>query len=132
MNNETKKVATSFLNAVQQGNNELLATLLSPEIKWNQPGWNKIAGMKNSSTEVFGMVGEMFRISENTLRLTEIKSVSVNKNKAACLLHWSAKTASGKILEVDNIDVYTVENGKIIAVEVYTSDQEQEDLFWVD
>ena len=130
MDNETKKTATAFLTAVQQGDNELLVAILSPEIKWNQPGWNKIAGMKNSSAEVFGMVGEMFRISENTLRLTEIKSVSVNENKAACLLHWSAKTAAGKILEVDNIDVYTIENGKITAAEIYSADQEQEDLFW--
>ena len=57
----------------------------------------------------------MFQVSENSLRLTQIKSVAENGNRVACLLTWYGNKPSGTILDVDNIDVYTVEEGKITA-----------------
>ena len=130
MKNESKKVVTEFLAAVQQGDNAKLAALLSPGIVWNQPGNNQVAGIKQSNAEVFQMVGKMFELSANTLRLTDVKTISVNGNKVACLLHWNAAQPAGGILDVDNIDVYTVENGQITKAEIFTADQESEDRFW--
>jgi ketosteroid isomerase-like protein len=34
------------------------------------------------------------------------------------------------VLDTDNIDVYTVEDGKIVAAKIYMEDVEQEDAFW--
>jgi ketosteroid isomerase-like protein len=76
------------------------------------------------------MVGKMFELSANTLRLTDIKTVSVNGNKVACLLHWNAAQPAGGILDVDNIDVYTVENGQITKADIFTADLESENHFW--
>lgn len=73
MTNETKQIVTEFLSAVQQGNTEKFGALLHPEVKWNQPGNNSISGIKQSSAQVFQMVGKMFELSSNTLKLTEIK-----------------------------------------------------------
>jgi ketosteroid isomerase-like protein len=130
MENEAKRVVNEFLAAVQQGDNAKLAELLSPEIKWSQPGDNAVSGIKHSNMEVFQMVGKMFEISGNTLRLTEIRLISVNSNKVACVLRWNANKATGEILEIDNIDVYTVENGQIIRAEIYSADLEKENTFW--
>lgn len=130
MKNETKQVVTNFLNAVQVGDLEQLNTLLHTNMEWVQPGNNRIAGLKRSSSEVFQMVGKMFELSANTLKLTDIKTVSINGNRVACLLHWNASQPAGNILDVDNIDVYTVDNGKIIKAEIFTADQDKEDQFW--
>lgn len=130
MENQAKSIVTDFLNAVQTGNNAQLAALLSQNIYWEQPGNNLISGKKNSATEVFGMVGKMFELSENSLRLTDIKSVTVNGKEVACLLQWEASKPDGTKLNVENIDVYTVENGEIVSAKVFTSDIEAENMFW--
>lgn len=132
MKNEAKEVVTEFLKAIQVADLEQLNALLHPQVEWNQPGKNRISGIKHSSTEVFQMVGKMFELSANTLKLTDIKSVCISGNRVACLLHWNASQPAGGILDVDNIDVYTVENGKIIKVEIFTADEAKEELFWGD
>jgi ketosteroid isomerase-like protein len=130
MENDAKQVVTAFLTAVQQGNNEMIDSLLNDKIMWIQPGNNRVSGLKNSKSEVFQMVGKMFELSDNTLKLTEIKSISVNGNRVACLLHWNGVQPPGGILDVDNIDVYTVENGQIIEADIFSANLAAEDKFW--
>lgn len=123
------QVVSDFVTAVQQGNQEVLAKLLHPEIKWEQPGNNAISGIKQSNTEVFQMVGSMYEITQGSLLLAEIKSIAVHGNTAACLLRFTG-TRPGAELDVDNIDVYTVKDGKITGAKIFSADPEQEDLFW--
>jgi ketosteroid isomerase-like protein len=130
MENQAKTIVTEFLTAVQTGNNGQLAALLSPDIQWEQPGNNLVSGIKKSAAEAFGMVGKMFEVSQNSLRLTAIKSVTVNGNEVACLLQWQASKSDGAQLNVENIDVYTVNNGQIVHAKVFTADMEAENSFW--
>ena len=130
MENEAKKVVTEFLTAVQKGDTQKLAALMHPDVEWSQPGNNQLSGIKRSRAEVFQMVGKMYELSYSTLVLTSIKSIGVNGNSVACLIHWNAGQPSGRILDIDNIDVYTVENGQITKVNIFTTDAEKEDKFW--
>jgi ketosteroid isomerase-like protein len=130
MKNDAKEVVMDFLTAIQQGNNEKIDSLLSDKIEWIQPGSNRISGLKKSKPEVFQMVGKMFELSANSLKLTEIKSTTVNGNRVACLLHWNGAQPQGGILDVDNIDVYTVEDGQITEAEIFSANVIAEDKFW--
>lgn len=129
MENQTLKIVREFVTAVQQGDQATLGALLHPAIKWHQPGDNRLAGTKHSNMEVFQMVGGMFEVSQNTLSLSDVRFIAVNGNNAACLLHWKAKRP-GATLDVDNVDVYTVENGQIIEATIYSEDIGQENVFW--
>ncbi|WP_338874531.1 nuclear transport factor 2 family protein [Spirosoma sp. SC4-14] len=131
METQAMQVVREFLTAVQQGNQVKLAAAIHPTIEWNQPGNNRFSGIKKSSTEVFKMVGGMFEATSNTLALTDIKVLTANGNSVACLVHWKAAQPNGGILDVDNIDVYTVENGQIVKARVYSADIAQEDEFWM-
>lgn len=131
METQSIKVVSEFLTAVQQGNHSKLATLLHPNAEWDQPGNNRFSGIKKSSADVFKMVGGMFQATDNSLALTDIKVLTVNKNSVACLIHWKAVQPNGGILDVDNIDVYTVDNGQIVKAKVYSADIAQEDNFWL-
>ncbi len=124
------KVVSKFLTAVQTGDMATVGALLHPEVQWNQPGASDISGKKHSAQEVFKMVGAMFEISGNTLKLAEIKWIGDNGTSVAALLHWTATKASGETIDVENIDVYTLEEGRIVAVNVYSSDIETENKFW--
>lgn len=130
LDNQAAQTVKTFLTAVQQGDQATLGALVHPTIKWNQPGTNRFSGTKQSSTEVFQMVGGMFEATANTLRLTDIKQLTVNGNKVACLIHWTGAQPGGGVLNVDNIDVYTVEGGKIVEATIYSEDVKQEDNFW--
>jgi ketosteroid isomerase-like protein len=130
MKDQAKQTVSDFLMAVQQGDLEKLAMLIHPEVIWEQPGNSRISGTKHSSAEVFQMVGSMFALSGNTLTLSDIGPITVHGNHVACQLHWTASQVSGKELDVTNIDIYRVEEGKITGVKIYTADQQQEDLFW--
>ncbi len=130
MDKNAKAVVTEFLAAVQNGNNETLAALVSPEIKWEQPGNNQVSGLMTSAGEVFQMVGKMYELSDNSLRLAAIKSVTVNGSQVACLLQWTAAKANGSRLDVENVDVYQVANGQIVGAKIFTADLEAENKFW--
>ncbi len=131
METQAIQVVSDFLTAVQQGNQVKLASSLHPNIEWNQPGNNRFSGIKKSSADVFNMVGGMFQASENSLTLTDVKVLTANGNSVACLVHWKAIQSNGGILDVDNIDVYTVEKGQIVNAKVYSADLAQEDNFWL-
>lgn len=130
MENNAKQVVFNFLNAVKDLDLETVGALLSPSVSWSQPGNNQLSGLKDSRDAVFQMVGKMFELSNNTLKLVEFKAVSSNGNRVACLLTWTAANNAGNELNVNNIDVYTVESGLISDVEVFTADEAQEDGFW--
>ncbi|WP_460968448.1 nuclear transport factor 2 family protein [Spirosoma migulaei] len=131
METQSMQVVHNFLTAVQKGDQAKLASLIHPAIEWNQPGNNRFSGIKKSSTEVFQMVGGMFQATDNSLALTDINVLTANGNSVACLVHWKAVQPNGGILDVDNIDVYTVENGQIVKAKVYSADVAQEDNFWL-
>lgn len=130
MENQSMQVVKQFLTAVQNGDNGKLNMLLDDNIQWHQPGNNLISGLKKSKAEVFEMVGMMFALSNNTLRLTEIKSISANANSVAALLLWKASKPGADDLEVANIDVYEIVDGKIITAKIYSADIGKENSFW--
>jgi hypothetical protein len=131
MENQPKQVVTEFLSSVSSLDLEKIGSLLDPGVQWSQCGNNEISGIKKSQQEVFEMVGRMFEISGNTLKLNDFDSVNVNGNQVACRLHWTAEKNSGEKLDVYNIDIYTVEHNKITGVEIFSADQLREDNFWV-
>ncbi|GAB2551603.1 nuclear transport factor 2 family protein [Spirosoma aerophilum] len=119
-----------FLTAVQQGDHTVPRQLLHPQVTWHQPGNHRFAGLKQSSKAVFQMVHDMNEAASRTLRLAEVKVIAVNGNQVACLVNWKAVMEGGGVLDVDNIDLYTLQDGKIVNVVVYSANLAQEDWFW--
>ncbi|RPE14174.1 nuclear transport factor 2 family protein [Chitinophaga lutea] len=129
MKNQALQTVQQFLAAVQQFDVPQLQALLHPAVKWQAPGSNRFSGEKQNAGEVFEMVGGMMAASGNTFSLAEIKSVAVNGNRVACVLRFTA-SREGAVMDTDNTDVYTVENGQITAVEAFATEPEKEDAFW--
>jgi uncharacterized protein len=129
MEKQALNTVTEFVNAVKAVNLEKIGAILHPAVQWEQPGNNRFSGSKTSRDEVFQMVGGMFEVSGNTLRLENIKTIAVNGNEVSVVLHWKAnRTGAG--LDTENVDVYTVKDGQITGVKVYAADLQQENLFW--
>ncbi|NIG53244.1 nuclear transport factor 2 family protein [Chitinophaga sp. Cy-1792] len=129
MKNTSLAVVTNFLAAVQKLDFDTVAGLLHPNVKWEQPGNNRFSGIKNSVEDVLAMASGMFAISEQTFALDAVHSYAVNGDDVAATLTWKANR-EGQQLNVQNIDVYTVAEGKITAVKIFTADEQQENNFW--
>jgi ketosteroid isomerase-like protein len=129
MNNDAKKTAEVFLSAVMNGDTETVVDLLHPEVKWEQPGNNRFTGLKQNAAEVFEMSAGWKSITNATFRLIGFSPIGVNGNEVACLLHFKA-THPNDGLDIDNIDVYTIRDNKIVAARIFSLDQDKEDQFW--
>ena len=130
MEQQTEQIVRNFLTAVQTGDHPTAIALVHPNVVWNQPGNNRFSGRKISRDEVVQMIGGMTAVSAKSLRLSQFDRMSVNGERAACVVHWQAVQEAGGRLDVDNIDVYTVKNGQIVEATIYSADIRQEDDFW--
>ncbi len=130
MQQQPEQIVRDFLTAVQQGQLDKAIPLLHPQVSWHQPGNHQFAGHKHSRDELVQMIGGMFQHTANTLTLKSFDRVAVNGNQVACVVHWQAVQEAGGRLSVDNIDTYTVRNGQITEVTIFSADIQQEDTFW--
>ncbi len=130
LHSEEVTVATEFLTAVSTHNGEVTHRLLDEHVIWNQPGNNALSGNKKSASEVFAMSKTMHRLSQGTLALKDFKVLGVNGNQVVFQLHFTAARPEGAVLDVQNTDVYTIANGKIVQAQVFSADLAQEDYFW--
>jgi len=119
-----------FFDAYSAHNREKVSSMMHPDIMWTQPGNNRLSGVKKSREEVKAMGRAMAEISAKTIELADFKVLNATGNSVACLLRWKAVQPTGNKLDVENIDVYTIEDGKIVAVKIYSADIDQEDKFW--
>jgi ketosteroid isomerase-like protein len=123
-------VVKTFLTAYLAGDHEKFVSLVHPDVVWVQPGDNRISGIKKSKTELLQMGAKMAELSARTLKLKDVQYFEPHGNTVVCILHWTAAQPTGSILDVRNVDVYTVENGKIILARIYSEDIDQENAFW--
>lgn len=123
-------VVKNFLDAYRSGDHDRLIGLLHPEVIWIQPGYNRVSGTKKSREELLQMGARMAEISAHTLKLTSVETYAAEGNTVVCILHWEAVQPTGNKLNVDNIDVYTVEQGRIAMVRVFSENIEMENKFW--
>jgi len=123
-------VIKTFLTAYMEGDHEKFVSLVHPDVVWVQPGENSISGIKKSKVELLQMGAKMAELSARTLKLRDVKYFASNGNTIVCVLHWTATQPTGSILDVRNVDVYTVDNGIIILAKIYSEDIDQENAFW--
>ena len=123
-------VVKTFLMAYIAGDHEKFVSLVDPDVVWVQPGDNRVSGVKKSKTELLQMGAKMAELSTRTLKLKDVQYFAPNGNTVVCILHWTAAQPTGSILDVRNVEVYTVENGKIILARIYSEDIDQENAFW--
>jgi uncharacterized protein len=128
--NDPASVVKKFLMAYMAGDHQKFSSLLHPEVVWIQPGDNRVSGVKKSKTELLQMGALMSELSARTLKLIDVKYYSANANTVVCILHWRAVQPTGLLLDVNNIDVYTVEDGKIVVARIFSENIEKEDDFW--
>lgn len=122
-------IARNYIRAAQTGDQALLVSLISPEIIWHQPGKNRFSGTHRGLPAVGAMLGGIMEVSRGTFTISRATNFMENENRVAINLEFQAQR-DGMHLAQPGVDLLRIEDGKIVEVRLFSSDQEQEDEFW--
>jgi ketosteroid isomerase-like protein len=122
-------IAKHYIKAVQTGDQATLGSLLSPQVIWHQPGNNRFSGVKNGIAEFGAMMGGMMEVAGGTFAITGADRYLANGDLVAIQIEFAGERPGAKLSQ-PGIDVLRIANGKIVEVWLFSSDPEQEDVFW--
>jgi len=122
-------ITKSYIKAVQTGDQATLGSLISPDVVWHQPGSNQFSGTHRGMAAVGALLGKMMEVSRGTFAITRADHHMANGDWVAVTLEFAGQ-ANGIELKQPGVDLIRIEGGKIVEVRLFSSDQNQEDLFW--
>ncbi len=122
-------IAKSYIRAAQAGDQALLASLISPDVVWHQPGNNQFSGTHKGIAAVGAMLGKMMEVSDGTFAITRADHFMLNGDWVAIQLDFAGKRGDIDLAQ-PGVDLIRIDGGKIVEVRLFSSDQEQEDAFW--
>ena len=122
-------IAKSYIKAAQTGDQALLASVVSQDVVWHQPGNNQFSGTHKGLAAVGAMLGRMMDISRGTFTIYKADHFMANGNWVAVSLAFKAQREGAKV-DQPGVDLLRIENGRIVEVRLFSSDQAQEDAFF--
>lgn len=122
-------IAKTYIKAVQNGDQATLGSIISPDVVWHQPGNNQFSGTHRGMANVGPMLGRMMEVSKGTFAISHADRYMLNGDWVAITLEF-AGDANGIRLKQPGVDLIRVEGGKVVEIRLFSSDPEQEDLFW--
>ena len=123
------EIAKTYIKAAQTGDQALLGSVISPDVVWHQPGNNQFSGMHKGIAQVGAMLGKMMEVSQGTFTLSNASHFMANGDWIVIQLEFSGQR-DGHRLAQPGIDLIRIENGKIVEVRLFSSNQDEEDRFW--
>lgn len=123
------EVVIAYGEALGKGDIPTAFSYFSDNVKWHQPGDNQFSGLKNGANEIGKMIAGMMEVSKGTFALTPNGNLMVNGELVAMPLRFSG-TIEDRKMDMNGIDLFKVENGKITEVWLFSGDQEAENTFW--
>jgi ketosteroid isomerase-like protein len=123
------EIAKTYIKAVKKGDQALLASVISPDVVWHQPGNNQFSGTHKGIASIGAMIGKMMEVSKGTFVLSNANVFMANGDWVAIQLEFSGQRDGIKLAK-PGVDLMRIENGKIVEMRLFSSNQEEEDLFW--
>jgi uncharacterized protein len=122
-------IAKQYIHAAQTGNQALLASLVSPDVVWHQPGSNRFSGTHRGLPAVGALLGGMMEASRGSFSITNADHFMENSEWVAIRLEFQAQREGARLAQ-PGVDLLRIEAGRIVEVRLFSSDQEAEDAFW--
>ena len=122
-------IARAYIRAVQQGDQAALGELLHPDVEWHQPGRNRFSGTHRGIGAVGAMLGGMMEVSQGSFKITRANRYMGNGDWVVIEIEFEAERPGIKLAQ-PGVDLVRIDNGRIVEVRLFSSDQEEEDSFW--
>ncbi|GAA1188518.1 nuclear transport factor 2 family protein [Nesterenkonia xinjiangensis] len=122
-------VAATYFEALARGDMPTAMAQLGEQVVWHQPGAHRFSGQHIGVEAVGAHLGRMMEASEGTFQLAPTGPAMVNGGFIAVPVRFSA-TRSGAAMDMAGVDLLTIQDGKIVAVHLFSEDGAAEDAFW--
>jgi ketosteroid isomerase-like protein len=114
--------------AFATGDVATLGQLFADDIVWHVGGRSPITGDYKGKAEVLGFFGKLAVRAAGTFR-TEIHDVLANDEHVVALVTFTA-AREGRTLDEHGVQVFHVQDAKVIETWFHPSDQYADDAFW--
>ena len=114
------EIIAAYFKAIQTGDLAKLGALVAADVIWHQPGDNQFSGTHTGAEAVFAMIGSMMEASAGTFKIDLVKDIMVNGAEVAATIDFSGQR-NGTEMALGGVDVFTVKNGQIAEVWLYSS-----------
>ena len=102
---------------------------MADDIVWHQPGNHSISGTIVGKDKLGTHLATFAEKTNGTFKvITNWVSDNKDFNRSQCYFSWN--TADGTELNMNGIDLFRIEDGKIKEAWLFSSDQAEEDSFW--
>lgn len=122
-------VATTYFDALLSGDMATVVGLMAEDIAWHQPGDNRFSGVHVGGPAIGALTGGMAEVSGGSFRLEVIGEPMANGSLVAVPVRFSGVRGDLQ-MDMTGIDLLTVEEGRIVRIDLFSADQAAEDAFW--
>lgn len=108
---------------------DALREIVAEDATWHQPGHNAISGDYVGRDAIFGYFGKLSELTGGTFKAEVIDIVA--DDERAIAVQRSTATKNGEVYDTKDVLVSEIRDGKFVDTQVYESNPELEDGFWV-
>ncbi|HEM5043151.1 nuclear transport factor 2 family protein [Streptococcus suis] len=123
------EIFNAYNNALIAGDFAALFETMADDIIWHQPGNHSTSGAKIGK-EVLGAHLATFAEKTNGTFKVVTNWVSDNDTLVAANVTFLGTRTDGEELNMNGVDLFRMEEGKIKEVWLFSADQKAEDAFW--
>jgi len=114
--------------AFAAGDMAALTELFAEDVVWHLPGRNPLAGTHRGRDAVFAVFTKTAQLSGSTFRI-ELHDVLANDEHTVAIQRETG-SRQGRQLDVRDVEIYHVRDGKITEWWSFSDDERQNDEFW--
>ncbi len=137
MTTDTTTTAAADIDAVQagfqtlaQGDLATFADRFHPDATWNHRNEDRFAGIHAGSDRIVAFIVESMQLSGGTLRPAPTAFMADGQGRVTVLVHLTADRPDGRHLDDEQILLFTVEDGRVRAVDQFVGAPEAVRVFW--
>jgi len=125
---ENDAIVRRIFDAFARKEGFALRGLFAEDAVWSVPGSGVMAGFFRGRDEIFRFLARLPKETEGTYR-SELVDVLTSDERAAALYRASG-SRHGRTLELDQVLLFTIEDGLVRRVLALPSDPEAFEVFW--
>lgn len=129
MSKQTLEVFHQYNNALAAGDFGGVFAAIADDVKWHQPGRNPMSGTIAGKELLGAHLGRFMEKSNGTFKVVT-NWVSDNADFVAANVTFLADRGNGDVLDMNGIDLFRIEDGKIKEVWLFSANQAAEDAYW--
>jgi ketosteroid isomerase-like protein len=123
-------VVRAGFEAVSAGDMAGFAAIFHADATWNHRNDDRLGGVKAGVNAIVGFLGESMALTGNTLRPVPELVMTDGAGHVAVLTRISGTRPDGRAFDDTQILLFTVEDGRVRAVDQFVGDPSAVTAFW--